>query len=129
MEPVSNGQRRAGLAMSGLVTLFLFVDGLAKLAMPQPVIDGTVELGYPVGTIVPMGLALLFGVVLYAIPRTSVLGAIWLTGYLGGAIATHVRVEHPLLTHTLFPIWVATLMWGGLALRNPRLRAALQGAA
>jgi hypothetical protein len=127
MERPSNAQRWAGLVMSGLVTLFLFADGVAKLVMPKAVVDGTVDLGYPIGTIVPMGLALLFGVVLYAIPLTAVLGAIWVTGYLGGAIATHVRVEHPLFTHTLFPIYVATLMWGGLALRFPRVRAVLPG--
>ena len=86
-------------------------------------IDGTLQLGYPESVIVPLGIVLLAGVVLYAIPATAVLGAIVLTGYLGGAIATHVRVGNPMLTHTLFPVWVALFVWGGLWLRDDLLRA------
>ena len=78
--------------------------------------------------VVPLGLLLLVGVVLYAIPRTSVLGAIYLTGFLGGAVATHFRVGSPLFTHVLFAVYVAVFVWGGLALRNPRLLSLLTDA-
>jgi hypothetical protein len=120
--------KTAGYVLSGIAALFLFVDALGKLLLLQPVVDGSTQLGYPAETIVPMGVLLMIGVVLYVIPRTSVLGAIWLTGYLGGAIATHVRVGNPLPTHTLFPIYVAVFVWGGLALRDVRLRSVLLGA-
>jgi hypothetical protein len=119
----SNGLRWAGRAMSGLAIAFLGLDGVAKLFKPAAVVEGTIQLGYPESTIVPLGIALLVGVVAYAIPRTAALGAILLTGYLGGAIATHVRVGNPLLTHTLFPIYVALLVWGGLYLRDAALRS------
>jgi hypothetical protein len=81
-----------------------------------------VQLGYPESTILGMGLILLVCVILDLIPRTSILGAILLTGYLGGAVATHVRVGDPLLTHTLFPFFFGVLLWGGLYLRDPTLR-------
>lgn len=121
----SRGALWTGRVLSGLATLFLTVDAIGKLAKVQPVIDGTVELGYPESVIVPLGVVLLASVVLYAIPATAVLGAILLTGYLGGAVATHVRVGHPLLTHTLMPVWFALFVWGGLWLRDARLRALL----
>ena len=74
------------------------------------------------GVIIGLGIVLLACTVLYLIPRTAVLGAILLTGYLGGAVATHVRIGHPLFSHTLFPVYLAVLLWGGLCLRDPRLR-------
>ena len=117
-----------GRILSGIVIVFLLVDTLGKLIRVAPVIEGTLQLGYPESAIVPIGLLLLAGVVLYAIPRTSVLGAIYLTGFLGGAVATHFRVGSPLLTHVLFAVYVALFVWGGLALRNPRLRALLADA-
>lgn len=117
----------AGRILSGVAVAFLSFDAFAKLIKAAPVIAATLELGYPESTIVPIGVLLAIGVVLYAIPKTSLLGAIYLTGYLGGAIATHVRVGSPLATHTLFPVYVATLVWGGLALRNPRLLPFLLG--
>jgi len=107
--------------MSGLPALFLLVDGIAKLVKPAPVVEGTVQLGYPVTVIVPLGIVLLACTILYLIPRTSVLGAILLTGYLGGAVATHVRVGDSFLTHTLFPIYFGILIWGGLYLRDNRV--------
>ena len=122
-EGVSKRARRGGWVMGGLPTLFLLLDGVMKLVRPAPVVEGTVSLGYPVDTIVPMGVVLLASTVLYAIPRTAVLGAILLTGYLGGAVATHVRVSHPLFSHTLFPVYVGMLLWGGLWLRDARVRA------
>jgi hypothetical protein len=117
-----------GRILSGIVIVFLMVDTLGKLIKVTPVIEGTLQLGYPESAIVPIGLLLLAGVVLYAIPRTSVLGAIYLTGFLGGAVATHYRVGSPLFTHVLFAVYVALFVWGGLALRNPRLRSLLTDA-
>jgi hypothetical protein len=109
--------------MSALPALFLFVDGIWKLVKPAPVVEGTVQLGYPESVLLGLGLVLITCTVLYVIPRTAVLGAILLTGYLGGAIATHVRVASPLFSHMLFPVYVAVLIWGGLYLRDERLRA------
>jgi hypothetical protein len=102
--------------------LFLGLDAIAKLAKPAPVVQGTVILGYQESVLLGLGIVLLACTVLYAIPRTAVLGAILLTGYLGGAVATHVRVADPLFTHTLFPVYVGVLVWGGVFLREPRLR-------
>src|SRR5262245_35877457 len=93
-----------GRILSGIVIVFLLVDTLGKLIRVAPVIEGTLQLGYPESAIVPIGLLLLAGVVLYAIPRTSVLGAIYLTGFLGGAVATHYRVGSPLFSHVLFAV-------------------------
>jgi hypothetical protein len=121
----STAQLWTARILSGLCTLFLAVDALAKVAKLQPVIEGTVQLGYPESVIVPLGIVLLGSTILYAVPATSVLGAILVTGYLGGAVATHVRVGNPLMTHTLFPVWLGILLWGGLWLRDARLRALL----
>jgi hypothetical protein len=93
-----------------------------------PVIEGSAKLGYPESTIVPIGVLLLVGVVLYLIPKTSVIGAIYLAAYLGGAVASHYRLGNPLATHVLFPVYVASFIWAGLALRNPRVMAVLTGA-
>jgi len=94
-----------------------------KLLKPTFVVDATVKLGYQESTIVPLGIVLLTCVILYVIPQTSVLGAILLTGYLGGAVATHVRVGDPLFSHVLFPVYLGILIWLGLYLRDVRLRA------
>jgi DoxX-like protein len=120
--PVSKKMLWAGRIMSGLPALFLLMDGVMKLVKPEPVVKATVQLGYPESTIVGLGIVLLVCVTLYLIPRTSVLGAILLTGYLGGAVATHVRVGDPLFTHILFPVFFGALLWGGLYLRDPILR-------
>jgi hypothetical protein len=125
MSTISRKQLWAGRIMSGFAALFLLVDGLVKVVRAAPAVEGTAQLGYPASSIVPIGVLVLVGVALYVVPRTSVLGAIFLTGFLGGAVATHVRVENPLFSHTLFPVYVAALVWGGLVLRNARLRAAL----
>jgi len=120
--------RRSGVAgriLSGLAIAFLLFDGLAKVARVPAVIEGSAQLGYPAATVPAIGLTLLACVVLYAIPRTAFLGALLLTGYLGGAIATHVRVQNPLFSHILFPTYVAALAWGGLYLRDAALRAYL----
>jgi hypothetical protein len=105
--------------------LFLLFDSAGKLLQVQPVIDGTLQLGYPRDSVFSLGVVLLSCVVAYAVPRTSALGAMLLTGYLGGAVATHVRVSNPLFSHILFPTYVAALIWGGLILRDARLRVLL----
>ncbi len=122
---VASGKGRlwAGRIMSGLAILFLAFDAVGKLLRLAPVIEGSTQLGYPASVVFGLGVVLLVCVVTYAIRRTSILGAILLTGYLGGAIATHVRVGNPLFSHALFPIYVALLIWGGLYLRDARLRA------
>ena len=114
----------AGRIMSALPALFLLVDGAMKLVKPEPVVKATVELGYPEGVIFGLGIVLLACIVLYLIPQTAVLGAILLTGYLGGAVATHVRVGAGLFPIS-FPILLGALLWGGLVLRNDRLRNAM----
>jgi hypothetical protein len=125
MENQSIKTRRpwAGYVISGLPALFLLVDALGKFVKPAPVVEGTLALGYPENVILPLGIILLISTLLYLIPQTSVLGAILITGYLGGAVATHVRIGNPLLTHTLFPVYLGVLIWLGLYLRDVRLRA------
>ena len=118
-------QHWAGLAFSWLAVLFLLFDSAGKLLQVQPVIDGTLQLGYPRDSVFSLGLVLVSCVLAYIVPRTSVLGALLLTGYLGGAVATHVRVANPLFSHVLFPTYVAAFLWGGLILRDARLRALL----
>jgi DoxX-like family len=112
-----------GRVISALAVLFLLFDSILKLAKPAFVVEGTVKVGYPESSIIPLGITLFICTVLYAIPRTSILGAILLTGYLGGAVATHVRVSDPLFSHALFPVYLGILIWGGLFLREDRLRA------
>lgn len=121
----SNKRLWAGRIMSGLVVALLLMDSVMKLLMLPPVIEGTVKLGYQASSIIPLGIVLLLCNLAYAIPRTSVLGAILLTGYLGGAVATHVRVGDPLFSHILFPVYLGIALWGGLYLRNERLSALL----
>jgi DoxX-like family len=118
---VSKKRLWAGRIISALSALFLLVDGAMKLVKPQVVVKGTVELGYAETVILPLGLVLLACMTLYLIPRTAVLGAILLTGYLGGAVATHVRAgQGPF--EILFPVVLGALLWGGLVLRDDRLR-------
>ncbi|MCU1333291.1 MAG: Arginine/ornithine antiporter ArcD [Candidatus Angelobacter sp.] len=114
-----------GRILSGLVVLFLLVDAGFKLIkpLPAPAVQAFAQLGYPVELAAGIGILLLSCVALYLIPRTSVLGAILLTGYLGGAVASHVRVGDPWFSHVLFPVYIGLLIWGGLYLRDQRLRA------
>lgn len=111
----------AGRIVSWLPGLFLLVDGGAKLFKPAPVIEGTVKLGYSESVIIPLGVVLIVCTVLYLIPRTAVLGAILLTGYLGGAVATHVRVVDGIFP-VAFGVTFGVLLWLGLYLRDARLR-------
>lgn len=114
----------AGRILSGLAIVFLTMDGVIKLVPIQPVTDSLKDLGYPTSD----AFARLLGVItlgctaLYAWPRTALLGAVLMTGLLGGAMASHIRLDHPLLTHTLFGLWLGLVVWGGLWLRDERVR-------
>ncbi len=116
---------RAGYALTGVAALFLAFDTAMKLLVLEPAVQATTELGYPASTVFRIGAVQLVCLVLHLLPRTTVLGAVLLTGYLGGAVATHVRVENPLASHTLFPVYVGLMLWGGLYLREPRLHRLL----
>ena len=119
----SSAQIWTGRVLSGLAVLFLIMDATMKVLRVPVAVEGTVKVGYSAGVLVPLGIIQLVCLVVYLVPRTSVLGAILWTGYLGGAVATHVRVGDPLFSHILFPTYVAALLWLGLWLRDPRLRA------
>lgn len=114
----------AGRILSGLAILFLLMDSAIKLVPIQAVYDSLQELGYPATTGFArlLGVITLAGTLLYAWPRTALLGAVLLTGLFGGAIATHLRLDHPLLSHTLFGVWLGLFVWGGLWLRDDRVR-------
>jgi hypothetical protein len=120
----SSGRIWVGRIISALPALFLLVDGGMKLFKPPVVVQSTLELGYPESTIVGIGVVLLACTILYLIPRTAVLGAVLLTGYLGGAVATHVRVGGPAF-NILFPVVLGGFLWGGLYLRGQRLHSLL----
>jgi hypothetical protein len=111
---------RAGYALSMLAVLFLLMDVITKLFKPSFVVSGTVELGYSESVIIPLGIVLTACTILYIVPRTAVLGAILLTGYLGGAVATHVRVGASAFP-VLFPVVFGAILWGGLYLRDRRI--------
>lgn len=115
-------RQRIGWGMSGLMILFLLFDGVSKIAMERHVVAATQAIGYPLDSILPIGIIGLVCTILYAIPRTSILGAILLTGYLGGAIASKVRIEDPLFSSVLFGVYFGVFVWGGLYLRDERLR-------
>jgi DoxX-like protein len=119
----SKAMKRTGWVLSGLVLLFLLFDAFGKLILMPQVIEATQQIGYPEDLLRPLGIIILLCAALYAIPRTAVLGAILLTGFLGGAVASHLRLEDPLFTHVLFGVYVGVLAWGGLYLRDERLRA------
>ena len=114
--------RHVGIVFTALATIFLTFDTVLKVLRLGPAVEGTTALGYPADTVHWIGIIELVCLVLYLVPRTAILGGLLLTGYLGSAIATHVRISSPVLTHTLFPVYVALLLWGGLYLREKRLR-------
>ena len=122
VNPVSKGRLWAGRIISALPALFLIVDGVMKLVKPAIVVETTVHLGYSESTIAPIGIVLLICTALYLFPRTSVLGAILLTGFLGGAVSTHVRAAEGVFP-IVFPVIVGALLWLGLYLRDDRLRS------
>jgi hypothetical protein len=114
-----------GRILTGLVTLFLLLDGGVKVFNPGMAAAAAPQIGYAESLILPIGLIELACLAVYLIPQTSALGAVLLTGFLGGAVATHFRVNDPLLGYTLFPLYVAAVLWGGLFLRDARLRVLL----
>ena len=122
---ISKTKLWAARLLTGLPVLFLLFDSVTHLMLIAPVVESFHQSGYPVSLALGIGLLELVCVVVYVIPSTSLLGAILLTGYLGGAVATHVRIGDPLLSHVLFPVYVGALLWAGLYLRDDRLHALL----
>ena len=119
----SRGRLWTGRVLSTLAVAFLVFDAVIKVAKLALAVEGTTQLGYPERAVAGIGIIELLCLAIYVIPRSAVLGAVLLTGYLGGAVATHVRVGSPLFSHILFPIYVGLMIWGGLYLRDERLRA------
>jgi len=120
---VSKGALWTGRVISSLIVLFLLFDSVLKFIKPAPVVDSFAHLGIPIALDYPIAIILLACTILYALPPTCILGAILLTGYLGGAVMTHLRAGDPLATHALFPTYMGALVWLALYLREPRLRA------
>ena len=116
---------RVGVALSALPVMFLLFDSVIKLIKIAPVVESFAQLGYPISLAAGVGLLELACIAFYLVPRTAVLGAILLTGFLGGAISTHLRVGDPFFSHVIFPVYVALMVWGGLYLRDDTLRALL----
>ncbi|MER9104832.1 DoxX family protein [Mesorhizobium sp. M0011] len=123
--PVSPGALWTGRVLSGVIVLFMIFDGVIKLPPLDVVTQTMVPLGWPADANVArmLGVIGLISTALYALPRTAVLGAILLTAYMGGAIATNVRVDNPLFSHILFGVYLGIILWGGLYLRDARVRA------
>ncbi|MEQ8582639.1 MAG: DoxX family protein [Marinoscillum sp.] len=120
---ISKGRRWTARIMSGIVLLFMLMDSIMKFIQPPVVVETTVALGFAEDQIYILGILGLLSTLLYALPKTSILGAVLLTGYWGGVIATHLRLDNPLFSHLLFPVYLAILAWGGLWLVNEQLRA------
>jgi len=121
----SQSKRRLvmGHALSAVAVSFLLFDSVIKIVKIAPVVESFEQLGYSPAIAREIGWLELACLVLYVLPRTAPLGAVLLTGFLGGAIATHVRVGDPLFSHVLFPVYMGVLLWGGLFLRDERPRA------
>lgn len=122
---VPTGRLWTARIMSGIVILFMLTDGIGKIVGLAPVVKDTLALGFTERHMAVMGVLGLLSTLLYAIPRTSFLGALLLTGYLGGALAAQLRVDAPLFSNILFPVYVAILFWGAIWLRDERLRKLL----
>jgi len=120
---ISKGQIWTGRVMSTLAVLFLLFDSAMKFAKIAQVLEAFDRLEWPRSTIIPVATLLLLCTIVYIIPRTAILGAILLTGYLGGAVATHFRHQDPLFSHILFPVYLGILVWGGLYAQDLSLRA------
>jgi hypothetical protein len=118
--------RWGGRILSGIPALFLLADGAMKLVNPPPVAESFTRMGMAPSLATAIGILELLCLAVYLPPRTAALGAVLLTGYLGGAISLHVRLGDPLLTHVLFPSYLGALLWAGLFLRDPRLPALLR---
>jgi len=123
-DAASKWTSRAGYILSGLAILFLLFDAAIKVLQLAPAVESTVQLGYPAELVVMLGLSELVCIAVYVFPRTAVLGAILLTGWFGGAMATHVRNGSPVFS-IVFPVIIGALVWGGLYLRDSRLRELL----
>ena len=123
--PASNGRLWTGRLITILVVLFLVFDGVIKFVRPAPVLQAFAHLGLPEHLTITLGILLLAITCLFAVPRTSLLGAVLLTGYLGGGVAIHLRADDPLFSHVLFPVYLGVLAWAGLILRDDELRAFL----
>lgn len=123
----SKGKVWTGRIMGGIVILFMLMDSVFKFIVNEQVIKGTTDLGFSTHHLPTLGTLGLLSIILYIIPRTEILGAILLTGYWGGAIATHVRLDNPLFTHILFPVYLGILAWGALVLKNENLRKLFSG--
>jgi hypothetical protein len=119
---ISRASIWTGRIVTSIISVLLAMDAALKVFMLRPAVEATAQLGYAPQIVFPLGLIEVASLVLYLVPRTSILGAVLWTGYLGGAVATHVRLDNPLFTHILSPIYVAILLWGGLWLRDRRLR-------
>ncbi len=120
--PGSNTRLWSGWIMSAVAILFLLFDSVIHVMKIPPVVESFGQLGYPAGLALGIGILELVCLTLYVIPRTAILGAVLLTGYLGGAVASQVRIGAPLFSHALFPVYVGLLVWGGLYVRESRLR-------
>jgi hypothetical protein len=125
VKTITRGALWTGRILSVLVILFLLLDSAMKIMRARVAVEGTVNIGYSESVVVPIGVVLLICTILYAIPRTSVLGGVLLTGYLGGAVATNVRAGLPLAGYILSPVYVGILLWLGLYLRNLQVREVL----
>jgi DoxX-like family len=122
MEAVVSTKRLwIGRVLSGLVVLFLLMDSVMKLSKPAAVLKAQAELGWPDEITVATGVVLLICTILYAVPKAATLGAVLLTGYLGGAVAVQWRIGHPLFAQTLFPVYMGVVLWAGLCLRDAQL--------
>jgi hypothetical protein len=119
---ISKGRLWTARIISGIVVLFMLFDGIGKLAKPKQVVEGTLELGFQEHHLAVLGVLSLICTLLYAVPRTRLLGAVLLTGYLGGAVAAQLRVDNPLWSHTLFPVYIAILAWGPIWLIDQKFR-------
>jgi hypothetical protein len=120
--PVSRAASRTGLVLTVLITLFLLFDSVTKLMGVPDVLKATEQMGFPDATVPVIGSVLLVCIALYLIPRTSILGAVLLTGYLGGAVCAQLRIEAPLFSTLLFPVYFGFLVWVALYLRSAQLR-------
>lgn len=120
---VSRGRRVAGWIITGLLGAFMLLDAAIKFVQPKQVAAAFVRTGWPIQLSVPLGVILLVSVILWLVPRTAILGAILLTGYLGGAVATNLRLLNPLFSNTLFPVYFGVLVWLALWLRDSRISA------
>jgi hypothetical protein len=121
--PISTKRLWTGRVLTTLIVLFFIFDGVIHILKPPPVVEAFKELGLPLRLSVPIAIVELACLALYAIPQTCILGAILLTGYLGGAVAIQVFAGHPLFSQTLFPVYFAAVMWAGIYLREDRLRS------